>query len=162
MPSKHALLVSIWIMTRTQWCPRLHSCLNVDNKSKVENRCGEVFWLKKESENKVNLPWFTNSEWLLVLPVPLFWLRTWFEILIDDRLLWDWMVLFSISYVLVLQKSSDILCFFTNLPWIRSPFDGSSTAIIGWDFPQQPKQPLLCFNWVYLHIQYIVTKWRMS
>lgn len=103
---------------------------------------------KKNTRYKENLPWLMNSEWLLLLfPVPLNWLRRlWFDTLIEEMLLWDWIVLLSISHVLVLQKSSDMLCFFTNRPWILSPFEGSSTAMTGWDLAQQPKQPLFCYS----------------
>lgn len=101
----------------------------------------------KQWQNKlINLPWFINSELLLELPTPLKWVRDWFEVLIDDTLLWDWTVLLSISHVLVLQKSSDTLGFFTIRPWILNPFDGSSTAIIGVGLVQHPRQPLLCYK----------------
>lgn len=105
----------------------------------------------------MNLPWFTNSEWLLVLPVPLYWLRHWFEILIDDTLPWDWRALLSISHVLVLQKSSDISFLFSVCPWTFRPFS-SSTTVTGVDPVQQPKQPLLCYNSGLVHIINSATK----
>lgn len=94
-----------------------------------------------------DLPWFTNSGVLLVLPeVP--WESTRFEVLTDEMLFWDWTPLFSISIVLVLQKSSDMLFFLADRPWILSLFDGSSTAISsrGWVPVQHPRQPLLCYK----------------
>jgi len=59
---------------------------------------------------------------------------------------WDWIViLWSISHVLVLQKSSDeALSFFTIFPWILSPFDGSSTSTTKrLSLLQHPKQFML-------------------
>jgi hypothetical protein len=61
-------------------------------------------------------------------------------------LLCDWSVLLSISQVLVLQKSSDTLGFFTKRPWILNPLDGSSTATISGGLLQHPKQPLYPCN----------------
>lgn len=84
-------------------------------------------------------PWLTNSGWLLLVPPP--WLMAWFDVLMDDMLLWDMAVLLSKSHVLLLQKSSEIIGFFTDLPWIFNPFDGSSTAITGVGLVQHPKQP---------------------
>lgn len=98
-------------------------------------------------------PWFTNSIWLLLLPLPLCWWKVWFDVLIEEMLLWDWIALFSISHVLVLQKSSEMLGFLTVLPWILNPFEGSSTAIIGAGLVQHPRQPLLCYNSGLTYIQ---------
>jgi hypothetical protein len=87
-----------------------------------------------------NSPWFTNSVGLLVLAeVEVLLVK-----LIEDMLLCDWSVLLSISQVLVLQKSSDTLGFFTKRPWILNPLDGSSTATISGGLLQHPKQPLYC------------------
>lgn len=97
-------------------------------------------------DKRGNLPWFTNSEELLTLPATLLWLRVRFDVLIDEMLRWDWMVLLSKSHVLVLQKPSDMLGFLTTRPWILSPLDGSSTAIIGVGLVQHPKQPLHCYK----------------
>lgn len=127
----------------------------------------------KGGRKKKYLPWLTNSGGLLVLPELLFGSETWFKVLIDDILLWDGNALLSISNVLVLQKSSVILCLFTRLPWILSPLDGSSTEIISGGFIQHPRQPLLCYKlglepkkWLvhtYIHIYIIlVTNIRNS
>lgn len=88
------------------------------------------------------IPWFTNSEVLLVLLAP--WAsRGLFEVM----LIWDRIALLSISIVLVLQKSSDMLFFLNGWPWILSLFDGSSTTVnLGW--LQLPRQPLLCYKLV--------------
>lgn len=87
-----------------------------------------------------NSPWFTNSVGLLVpAEVEVLLVK-----LIEDMLLCDWSVLLSISQVLVLQKSSDTLGFFTKRPWILNPLDGSSTATISGGLLQHPKQPLYC------------------
>ena len=85
---------------------------------------------------KLNLPWFTNSVGLLVLP----WgSRGGIDVLIDETLL-----CVSISQVLLLQKSSEMLAFLTVWPRILSPLDGLSTAIISGGLVQHPRQPLLC------------------
>lgn len=95
--------------------------------------------------HNVNLPWFTNSGVLLVLPAP--WVSSGlFDVLNDEKLFWDWIALLSISTVLVLQKSSDTLFFLTGRPWILSPFDGSSTATVNLGWLQLPRQPLLCYK----------------
>lgn len=84
-----------------------HSCLN---------------WFQRRR------PWLTNSEGLLVLPV---WgSGFWLEVLIDEMLLCDWTVLLSISCVLVLQKSSDMLVFLSVRPWTLCPFAGSSKVVV--------------------------------
>lgn len=98
------------------------------------------------------LPWFINSEGLLVPPEVLWVSRVWFEVLIDDILLWDGKALLSISPELGLQKSSVKLCFFTRWPWIFSPLDGSSTEIMSGGFVQHPRKPLLCYKLGSCHI----------
>ena len=88
-------------------------------------------------------PWFTNSFGLLLLPAAC-WSLDWATVLIEDKLLCDWIPLFSISWALVLQKSSDRLAFLTERPWILNRLEGSSTAVIGVGLAQHPKQPLHC------------------
>lgn len=88
-------------------------------------------------------PLLTNSEGLLVLPLPPWGSGFWLEVLIDEMLLCDWTALLSISYGLLLQKSSERLDFLTARPCIFNPFVGSSTAIISWGLVQHPRQPLL-------------------
>jgi len=93
----------------------------------------------------LNLPRLTNSEELLVLPA-LLGSSCWFNVLIDERLPWECIVLFSISPALVLQKLFDLLDFFTDRFWTLSPFDDASIAIIVGGLAQHPKQPLLCYK----------------
>lgn len=96
--------------------------------------------------SNTNLPWFTNSGGLRAM-VEVFWESiVWFVVLIDEILLWDWNALLSISIVLELQISSETQDFLTGRPWIFSPFDGSSTAIIRLGLVKHPRQPLLCFE----------------
>jgi hypothetical protein len=102
-------------------------------------------WINKakRKSNGWNSPWFTNSFGLLLLPAAC-WSLDWATVLIEDMLLCDWIPLFSISWALVLQKSSDRLAFLTERPWILNRLEGSSTAVIGVGLAQHPKQPLLC------------------
>ena len=93
-----------------------------------------------------DLPWFTNSGGLLVLPALLWGSKVWFDVLIDEMLPWDWTALLSISPVLVLQKSSTGLGLIAVLPWIVSPFGDSYTPIISVGLLQHPRQPLLCYK----------------
>jgi hypothetical protein len=99
--------------------------------------------IRRARNTMINLPWFTNSFGLLLLPVPC-WSLDCATVLIEDKLLCDWIPLLSISWALVLQKSSDKLAFLTERPWILNRLEGSSTAVIGVGLAQQPKQPLLC------------------
>jgi len=62
----------------------------------------------------LNLPRLTNSGGLLVLPALQQGSSGWFNVLIDERLPWECTALLSISPALVLQKSSDMLEFFTD------------------------------------------------
>lgn len=107
------------------------------------------------------LPWFTNSEELLVPPALLWVSRVWFEVLIDEILLWDGKALLSISPELGLQKSSVKLCFFTRWPWILSPLDGSSTEITSGGLVQHPKQPLLCYELGLSPCKWLVYRWKL-
>lgn len=92
-------------------------------------------------------PWFTNSPGV---KFALLLLAVWsMAVLREEILLWDWWALLSISYVLVLHKSSDRLPLplFTPVtlrPCILRPLEGSSTAVIGLDLEQHARQPLLC------------------
>lgn len=77
-----------------------------------------------------------------MLPAP--WeSRVWFDVLIDETLLWYSTPLFSISSVVLLLQISDLgsLTIWTGA---FRPFDGASTAIIGVGLLQHPRQPLLC------------------
>ena len=84
------------------------------------------YWTRRNE----NLPWFTNSEGVLALPAMACGSRIWLVVLIEDMLPWDWTALFSISHVLVVQKSSEILGFFNVRPWFFNPFDGASTEVV--------------------------------
>lgn len=86
-------------------------------------------------------PWFTNSVGLL--PELKWGSRVGFDVLIDEMLLWDWIALLSMSPVLVLQKSSVKLGFFTPCPRCFNPLDGSSAVIISGGLLKHPRQPLL-------------------
>lgn len=109
----------------------------------------------------MHLPWLTYSEELLVPPILLCVSRVWFEVLIDDMLLWDGKALLSISPELGLQKSSVKLCLFIRWPWILSPFDGSSTEITSGGLVQHPRQPLLCNKLGLSPDKWLVYQWKL-
>lgn len=79
-------------------------------------RC--LFWFHRRK------PWFTNSEGL-VMRAPLLGSRVWLIVLIDEMLPCDWTALLSISNVLLVQKSSEMLgCFLAARPWFAILFGG--------------------------------------
>lgn len=86
-------------------------------------------------------PWFTNSEGRFQFPELL---ASRVDVLIDEMLPRNWNALLSMSKLLLVQKSSDILGFAT----VRAlnffcPFSGSSTDEISLRLISHPRQPLL-------------------
>lgn len=96
-----------------------------DNKKQHKNT--KCFSKSCAQQKQWRIPWFTNSGGLLEeLP----WGTTaWLVRLVEDILPCDWTALLSISCVLVVQKSSDVLGLSTGLPTIITPFDGASTVV---------------------------------
>lgn len=105
-----------------------------------------ITWTCESKYNSEYLPWFTNSEVVVAPPAPLLGSIVWLLVLIDEILPCDITALFSISSVLVVQKSSDMLGFLTVWAWLDSPFGGVSTKVIGLGLLWHDRQPLLCYK----------------
>lgn len=98
-----------------------------------------------KSESSKNWPWFTNSDGLALRAAAL-GSRVWLIVLIDDMLPCDWTALLSISNVLLVQKSSDLLSFLSVRPGFDDNLFGGSFTVTGFGFVWHARQPLLCYK----------------
>jgi len=116
----HYLKGSIFLFTFSNSNSRIY----YKRKQYQSTKC--LFGKLSAQQKQWSIPWFTNSDGLLE---ELAWATTaWLVRLVEDILPCDWTALLSISCVLVVQKSSDVLGLSTALPCFVNPVDGTSTV----------------------------------